>query len=130
MFSWKKSWNRVYCLLSNYFYLFLKILLCFAGPSISPYYYYFGAAYTNNEIKTIKNHETYNNTWFFCCRWVVTLIRIDDLLSAPQILFQIYFACWLYLIPEFGVFHCYRTKYSLSIRSFFACIAGPISSLP
>ena len=37
----------------------------------------------------------------FSCRWGATHRRIDELYPyrTPQILFQIYFACWLYFIP-------------------------------
>ena len=55
------------------------------------------SAYTNNEINLGKNHETY-----MCFSAVVGRQHIVKLTTYPfafQILFYIYFACWLYLIP-------------------------------
>ena len=51
----------------------------------------FRPAHTNNETiaKKSKNLEV-----IFSCRWG----RIYDLLSAPQIFFRFFFACWLYRI--------------------------------
>ena len=35
----------------------------------------------------------------FSCRWGAPHRKIDELSICSQILFQIYFACWLYLVP-------------------------------
>ena len=54
------------------------------------------AAYTSKEINTKKSR----NLYYFQLSGgggAATLSRIDDLFD--QILFLIYFACWLYLIP-------------------------------
>ena len=52
-------------------------------------------AYTNNEINSKKNHLIY--TRFSA---VVGGPFYYDLFICPQILFQIHFTCWLYLIPK------------------------------
>ena len=53
------------------------------------------SAHTNNEINSEKNHETY--TCFLAVVGGQHIVKLTTSLFAPQILFKIYFACWLYL---------------------------------
>ena len=46
-----------------------------------------------------KDHETY--TLFSAVVGGKHKVELAAFNSAPQILFSIYFACWLYLIPRF-----------------------------
>ena len=58
-------------------------------------------AYSNNEINS-KN-KSLNLYMFFICRWRQHIVKFTTSPFAPQIFFHIYFACWLYLIPERGL---------------------------